>query len=129
MNEINILDELTRKTDVIYEMRINKHELRNKLLIDWTKKACYIHFSKQCHWSKLNFNNKTTGLSMTNWSKLNSYFRQKTIHGVRNVIFACSLGMEICVFTFGMNFELRGWPPQPPTFSSNITKITKNAQF
>ena len=32
-------------------------------------------------------------------------------------------------FTFRMDFELRGWPPKPPTFSSNNTKITKNAQF
>ena len=49
--------------------------------------------------------------------------------GVRNVTCACSLGYEICVFTFRMNFELRGWPPQPPTFSSNSTKIAKTAQF
>ena len=46
----------------------------------------------------------------------------KTIHGVRNVICTCSLGMDICFFTFRMNFELRGWPPQPQTFSNN-TKI------
>ena len=65
----------------------------------------------------------------SNWTKLSSYFRQKTIYGVRNMICACSLGMEICVFTFGVGFELRGWPPQPPTFSSNSTKITKIAQF
>ena len=49
--------------------------------------------------------------------------------GFKNMICACSLGMEICVFTFRMDFELRGWPTQPPTFSSNSTKITKNAQF
>ena len=48
---------------------------------------------------------------------------------VRNVICACSLGLDICVFNFRMDFELRGRPPQPPTFSSNSTKITKNAQF
>ena len=53
----------------------------------------------------------------------------KTVHGVRNMICVCSLGMAICDFTFRMNFELRGWPPQPPTFSSNSSKITKNAQF
>ena len=41
----------------------------------------------------------------------------------------CSLGMGFYFFTFRMNFKLRGWPPQPPTFSSNSTKITKNAQF
>ena len=70
-----------------------------------------------------------TGYPRSSWTKLNSYFRQKTIHGVRNVICACSLGLDICVFTFRMDFELRGWPPQPPTFSSNSTKITKNAQF
>ena len=45
----------------------------------------------------------------------------------KNVICACSLGLDICVFTFRMDFELRGRPPQPPTFSSNSTKITKNA--
>ena len=62
------------------------------------------------------------------------------------MICTLSLGHEICVFTFTglqknngphiiflqpcrMNFELRGWPSQPPTFSSNSTKITKNAQF
>ena len=66
-----------------------------------------------------------TGCARLKWTKLNSYFRQEAIHGVRNVICACSLGMEICVFTFGMDFELRGWPPQPPTFSSISTKITK----
>ena len=49
--------------------------------------------------------------------------------GVKNMTCAYSLGMEICVFTFRMDFELRGWPPQPPTFSSNSTKITKNVQF
>ena len=49
--------------------------------------------------------------------------------GFKNVICACSLGREIYVFTFGMDFELRGWPPQPPTFNSNSTKITKIAQF
>ena len=32
----------------------------------------------------------------------------KTIHGVRNVICTCSLGMDIYFFTFRMNFELRG---------------------
>ena len=47
----------------------------------------------------------------------------------RNVICACSLGIGICVFTFRMDYELRGWPPQPPTFNSNSTKITKIAQF
>ena len=70
-----------------------------------------------------------TGYLRSSWTKLNSYCRQKTIHGVRNVICTLSLGHEICVFTFRMNFELRGWPSQPPTFSSNSTKITKNAQF
>ena len=49
----------------------------------------------------------------------------KTIHGVRNMVCTCSLGMDICFFTIRMNFELRGWPPQPPTFSSNSTKITE----
>ena len=49
----------------------------------------------------------------------------KTIHGVRNVICTCSLGVDICFFTFRMNFELRDWPPQPQTFSTNSTKITK----
>ena len=49
--------------------------------------------------------------------------------GITNVICACSLGLSICVFTFRMVFELRGWPPQLPTFSSNSTKITKNAKF
>ena len=49
-----------------------------------------------------------------------------TILGVRNVICTCSLGMDICLFfTFRLNFELRGWPAQPQTFSSNSTKITK----
>ena len=38
--------------------------------------------------------------------------------GFKNVICACSLGRGICVFTFRMDFELRGWPPQPPTFST-----------
>ena len=49
--------------------------------------------------------------------------------GFKNVICAYSLGMGICVFSFRMDFERKGWPPQPPTFSSNSTKITKNAQF
>ena len=49
--------------------------------------------------------------------------------GFQNMTCACSLGYEICVFTFRMNFELRGWPSQPLPFSSNSTKITKNAQF
>ena len=70
-----------------------------------------------------------TGYLSSSWTKLNSYYRQKTIHGVKNVICALSLGHDICVFTFRMNFELRGWPSQPPTFSSNSTNITKNAQF
>ena len=70
-----------------------------------------------------------TGCFGSNWTKLNSYFRQKTIHGVRNVICTCSLGHEICVFTFRMDFERRGWPTQPPTLSSKNTKITKNGQF
>ena len=26
-------------------------------------------------------------------------------------------------FTFRLEFELRGWPPQPPTFSSNFDLI------
>ena len=51
----------------------------------------------------------------------------KTIHEVINVICTCSLGMGICFFTFRMNFDLRGWPPQPQTFSSNSTKITKKS--
>ena len=49
--------------------------------------------------------------------------------GFKNVICACALGRGICVFTFRIDFELRGWPPQPATFSINSTKITKNAQF
>ena len=49
----------------------------------------------------------------------------KSIHGVRKGICTCCLGMDICFFTFRMDFELRGWPQQPPTFSSNSTKITK----
>ena len=49
--------------------------------------------------------------------------------GVKNVICAYSLGLDICVFTFRMDFELRGWPTQPPSLSSNSTKITKNGQF
>ena len=49
----------------------------------------------------------------------------KTIRGVRNVVCTCSIGRVICFFTFRMNFELRGWPQQPPTFISNSTKITK----
>ena len=49
--------------------------------------------------------------------------------GFKNGICACSLGREICVFTLRMDFELRGWPPQPPTFSSNSSKITKKAQL
>ena len=53
----------------------------------------------------------------------------KSIHGVRNVICTCSLGMAICLFTFRMNFELRGGPQQPPTFSSNSSKIAKDSQF
>ena len=28
-----------------------------------------------------------------------------------------------------MDFESRGWPPQPQIFSSSSTKITKNAKF
>ena len=28
-----------------------------------------------------------------------------------------------------MDFECRGWPPQPQIFSSSSTKITKNAKF
>ena len=49
----------------------------------------------------------------------------KTINDVRKGICTCCLGMDICFFTFRMDFELRGWPQQPPTFSSNSTKITK----
>ena len=49
--------------------------------------------------------------------------------GLKNVIYARSLGREICVFTFRMDFELRGWPPQSPTFSSNNTKIKKMHNF
>ena len=37
----------------------------------------------------------------------------------------CSLGLDICFFTYRMNFELWGWPLQPPTFSSNSTKINE----
>ena len=48
---------------------------------------------------------------------------------VRNVTCTRSLGHDICVFTFRMNFELRGWHSQPPTFSSNSSKVTKNAQL
>ena len=70
-----------------------------------------------------------TGCFGSNWTKLNSYYRQKTIHGVKNMICTCSLGLSICVFSFRMVFEHGGWPLQPPTFSSNSTKITKNAQF
>ena len=47
----------------------------------------------------------------------------KTIHGIRNVICTCSLGLDICFFTFRINFEIRGWPPQPPTFSSTFDHI------
>ena len=43
---------------------------------------------------------------------------------VKNVIPACSLGLDICVFTFRMDFELKGWPTQPPSLSSK-----KNEQF
>ena len=49
----------------------------------------------------------------------------KTMLGGKKVIYTCSLGMGICFFTFRINFELRDWPPQPLTFSSNSTKITK----
>ena len=49
--------------------------------------------------------------------------------GVKNIICTYFLGLGICVFTFRMVFELGDWPLQPPTFSSNSTKITKNAQF
>ena len=31
--------------------------------------------------------------------------------------------MAIWFFTFRMDFELRGWPPQPPTFSSSFDLI------
>ena len=48
-----------------------------------------------------------------------------TILGVRNVICTYSLGMDICFFAFRMNFELRDWPPQPQTFSTNSTNITE----
>ena len=48
-----------------------------------------------------------------------------TFLGVRNVICTCSLGMDICFFAFRMNFEPRDWPPQPKTFSTNITNITE----
>ena len=41
----------------------------------------------------------------------------------------CSLDLSICVFTFIMVFEFGGWPLQPPTFSSNNSKITKKARF
>ena len=44
----------------------------------------------------------------------------KDIHGVRKVR---SLGRGICFFTFRMDFELRGWPPQPPTFKSTFYLI------
>ena len=49
--------------------------------------------------------------------------------GVKNVTCACSLGHDISVFTFRTDFELGGYPAQPPAFSSNSSKITKNAQF
>ena len=44
------------------------------------------------------------------------------------MICAYSLGLEICVFTFRMDFELRGWPPQPPTFSSTVKLGFKGRQ-
>ena len=40
----------------------------------------------------------------------------------------CLLGMDICFFTFRMDFKLIGWPPQPQIFSSSSTKITKKMQ-
>ena len=51
---------------------------------------------------------KDTGCPRSSWTKLNSFFRQETINGVRNVICACSLGLDICVFTFRIDFELGG---------------------
>ena len=42
---------------------------------------------------------------------------------VKNGTCACSLGRDICFFTFEINFELRGWPPQPPTFRSTFYLI------
>ena len=45
--------------------------------------------------------------------------------GVRNKISTYSLGLEICIFAFRLDFELRVWPPEPPAFSTNSTKITK----
>ena len=68
---------------------------------------------------------RNTGYLRSSWIKLNSYFRQKTIHGVRDLICTCSLGIGIWFFTFRMDFEPRGWPPQPQIFSSSSTKITK----
>ena len=49
----------------------------------------------------------------------------KTVHWVKIGACVCSLGRGICLLTFGMDFKLNGWPPQPPTFSSISTKITK----
>ena len=49
----------------------------------------------------------------------------KTIHGVRNGICTCFLCRDICFFNFRMDFQFRGWPPQPQIFSSSSTKITK----
>ena len=56
--------------------------------------------------------------------------QQKLSMGLEFVICTYSLGLAICFFTFRMDFELIGWPPQPQIFSSSSTKITKkNAQF
>ena len=52
-------------------------------------------------------------------------FSTRTVIWVKNGPCICSLGLAIGLLTFRMNFESRDWHPQPPTFSSNSTKITK----
>ena len=47
----------------------------------------------------------------------------KTINEVRKGICTCCLGMDICFFTFRMDFELRGEPAQPPTCQNSCSKL------
>ena len=64
-------------------------------------------------------------MGLSNFGSL-EWQQKLSMYVIRNVICTCSLDLSICFCTFRMNFELRGWPPQPLTFISNSTKITKN---
>ena len=87
-----IIDHLT--CTICFKKFKKTYNLKQHLLIHTNDKpfkcdTCGKAFVQKSNLTKHHLTHKNTGYPRTNWTKLNSYFRQKTIHGVRNVITVC----------------------------------------